>query len=335
MRRAAALAFLVAAAGAALAATFPPAAGPAGDPVRDAEPDGLLLLAVLSPERAMAADPRTGATSARELPGGTLCHGPLLAVGRRVVYVGSRKGRFVALSAPLGRPGRARSLGRADTMAASPTPGRLWLGRAIRLGRDAERIALREVDARGRVVARDVLPEWAMLDGVVGDGLLITRGSRIVLRRPQRPPRRIGAGWLFAAGASRVAWCKGGCRRVRIWSEAGEQTLDTPAGLRPDQAGRPAFSPDGERLALPVSTPGGSRVAVIDLELGEWSVLPGARIGGYKAIAWSPSGRWLYFTGRGDRLLAARGGVERPVRLPVRTGGPVMSIASRPGSAGP
>jgi hypothetical protein len=332
MRRAAALAFLVAAAGAALAATFPPAAGPAGDPVRDAEPDGLLLLAVLSPERAMAADPRTGATSTRELPGGTLCHGPLLAVGGRVVYVGSRKGHFVALSAPLGRPGRARSLGRADTMTPSPTPGRLWLGRAIRLGSDAERISLREVDARGRAVAgtRDVLPRWAMLDGVVGDGLLITRGSWIVLRRPQRPPRRIGAGWLLAVGGSRVAWCKGGCHRVRIWSEAGEQTLDTPVGLRPDQAGRPAFSPDGGRLAIPVFTPGGSRVAVIDLALGEWSVLRGARIGGYKATAWSPSGRWLYFTGRGHRLLAARGGVERPVRLPVRTGGPVMSIASTP-----
>ena len=48
------------------------------------------------------------------------------------------------------------------------------------------------------------------------------------------------------------------------------------------------------------------------------------------AAAWSPSGRWLYFTGRGNRLLASRDGVVRPVRLPVRTGGAVMSIASTP-----
>ncbi len=330
----AAFAALFATAGAGLAMTLAPSGGLGDDAPRverDA-PDGLLVLAVLSPERAMVADPRTGATTARELPGGTLCHGPLLAAGGRVVYVGSRNGRSVALSAPLGRPGRARSLGRADTMTASPAPGRLWLGRAIRLGSGAERVALRAVDARGRVVAgtRDVLPRWAMLEGVVGDGLLITRGWRIVLRRPHRPPLRIGDGWPLAAGAARVAWCGRGCRRVRVWSDAGGRALDLPEGLRPELAGQAAFSPDGTRLAMPVSTPGGSRVAVIDVERGEWSVLRGARTGGYRATAWSPSGRWLYYTGRGHRLLASRGGVERPVRLPLRTGGQVMSIASTP-----
>jgi hypothetical protein len=73
---------------------------------------------------------------------------------------------------------------------------------------------------------------------------------------------------------------------------------------------------------------------VIDLATGAWRVVPSARSAAYKAMAWSPSGRWLYFTGRRRRLSAARVGVERPVRLPVRTGGTVMSIASTTGSAG-
>jgi hypothetical protein len=289
------------------------------------------VLAVLSPERAMLVDPRTGATTARELPGGTLCHGPLLFTGGRVVYIGLRHGRFTALSAPLGRRGRARTLGRADTMTASSTPGRLWLGRSTRLGPGESRISLRELDVGGRAVARRTVPRWAMLEGVVDDGVVIARGRRIVLQPPQGPPRRIGVGWPLAAGGSRFAWCRGGCRRVRVWSGQGVQVLEPPAGLRPELAGEAALSPDGTRLALPVSTPRGARVAVVDLEHGEWRVVRGARTGGYMATAWSPSGRWLYFTGRGHGVHAARAGSGRAFRLPLRTGGAVMSIATARG----
>ena len=319
MRRAAALAAVASLAGATLVAALPPPAGPADAPVRDPGPDGRLVLAVLGPERAMVADPRSGETTARELPGGTLCHGPLVAAGGRVAYIGSRHGRFTALSAPLGRPGRARSLGHTDVLMASSTPGLLWLGRTSPLAGHRSRLSLREVDAGGRVVARarHVLPGRGTLGGSPDDGLLIARDWRMVLHRLH----------LIGAAGPRFAWCERGCRRVRAWTERGEHTLDPPAGLRPEPAARPAFSPDGERLALPVTTPAGARVAVVDLEAGRWRIVPGARIDGYMAAAWSPSGRWLYFTGRGNRLLASRAGVVRPVRLPVRTGGAVMSIA--------
>jgi hypothetical protein len=60
---------------------------------------------------------------------------------------------------------------------------------------------------------------------------------------------------------------------------------------------------------------------VIDLATRTWTVTPGARLGDYAALAWSPSGRWLYLGGRGDRVLASRGGTERAVRLPIRTRG--------------
>jgi len=117
----------------ALALALPSPAGSGAVPAVPPAPDGLLVLAVLAPERVLIADPRTGATAERELPGGTLCHGPVLAVGDRVVFSGSRGGRFVALSAPLGRTGRVRALGPADTITPSSTPGRIWLSHGHRL----------------------------------------------------------------------------------------------------------------------------------------------------------------------------------------------------------
>jgi hypothetical protein len=188
------------------------------------------------------------------------------------------------------------------------------------------------------VVARTsrLLPRWSRLVAVVDGGLLISRGRGLVLRGPRGARLFIRGGWPLAAAGGRFAWCTDGCRRLGVWSgETGGRVLDPPPGLRPDDRGQPAFSPDETRLALPVRTrDGASRVAVVDLEQDSWSVVPGARIAGYRATAWSPSGRWLYFTGPRDRVLASRGGSERPVRLPVRTGGAVMAIASTPGSAG-
>jgi hypothetical protein len=325
---------------AALAATslglaLPAAAGTPGErhePAGPAEPDGMLVLAVLSPERAMVADPRTGATTARELPGGTLCHGPLLVTGGRVVMFDVHRRELVPRSLPLVPDGSAKPLGRADTALASSDAGRVWLGRYTWVDDKHGWISLREVGTAGRVTARMRIPlaRWAWPVAVVDGGLLTNRGRGIVLRRPQGPRVRIANGWPLAADGHRFAWCPRGCRRLGVWSPTSAQLLDPPRGLRPDERGEPAFSPDGSRLALPVRTPAGSRVAVVDLDRGAWHVVRGSRLGDYRATAWSPSGGWLYFAGRGERLLASRDGVAPPVRLPIRTGGTVMSIASRP-----
>jgi hypothetical protein len=323
---------------AALALALPAAAGePRGQVDRDEQPsvpDGLLVLAVLSPERAIVADPRTGATTARELPGGTLCHGPLVAAGGRALLLDLDGPRVVARSVSLARGGRGRSLGSADTAIAAAAPDRLWLGRTTRANQRTRRIALREVGADGRVVARagGLLSRWEGLSAVMDDGgLLLTRGSGLVLRRPGRPRLLFRGAWPLAADGARFAWCGRRCRRVHVWSTTGERSLDPPGGLRPRQYPAAAFSPDGSRLAVPLA---GSRIGVIDLGTGAWRVVPGPRTAGYKAMAWSPSGRWLYFAGPADRLYAARDGAERAVRLPIRTGGTVMSIAaSTPGSA--
>jgi WD40-like Beta Propeller Repeat len=306
-----------------LAGTLAQPADPGLRHASGAEPDGLLVLAVLSPERAMVADPRTGATSERRLAGGTLCHGPVLAVGHRVVLAGSRARRSVALSLPLSLAGRGRSLGAAETITASRSPGRVWLG----TGRT--RLSLREVDAAARPVAQTTLraPAWSTVEAVVDDGFVVGHEAELSVRRRGFPTRTLRGAWLVAAGGSRLAWCRQGCHRLRVWSEDADRILEPPAGVRPIAGPPAAFSPDDRRLAVQVRTGGRDRVAVIDLTSGGWHVVPG-RLVGYRSVAWSPSGRWLYFTGSRDRVLGWRTGAERPVALPIDTGGAVMSIAT-------
>jgi hypothetical protein len=90
---------------------------------------GRLVLAVLAPERVMVADPRTGHTRAREVPGGTLCHGPVIVAAGRIVYAGARGGRPVALSC------RSITAGGSARWAVR----RRWSRRAVRPGSAAGR----------------------------------------------------------------------------------------------------------------------------------------------------------------------------------------------------
>jgi hypothetical protein len=255
------LLFLVAAGVAAAPADAPDSEAPAS------ASDGMLVMGVVGAdasgtvrgERAVVADPRTGETRARRLPGGTLCWGPVLAVGDRVVFSGSRGGRAVALSLPLTLHGRPRSLG--------------------------------------------PLPRWSTPEGVPDDG------------------------FVMADDKSGVAWCDGRCRAVHIQAGDGSQVITPPAGLRTQAGADAAFSPDGDRLALAVTDRAGvTRVAVADLAGGGWTVVPGGRLRGYGAIAWSPLGAWVYFTRAEKRVFAWAPGMAQAKPLPVHPGGTVMSI---------
>jgi hypothetical protein len=324
------LALLLAAAGAAQA----PAEAPAPE-----APDGLLVMGAVGRddsasavhgERAMVADPRTGAVRARLLPGGTLCYSEVTAVGDRVLYAGHRGRRSVTLTLPLTLTGAPRSLGGTGTVTPSATPGRLWLGRWHH-GRTSTLATLREVELEGEAVSRTSgrLPRWSGVVAATAGGFLISSGRDLTLwdRGLERPLRRIRDRWLIAAGSSSFAWCGPRCGTLRVWSRDGERRFEPPAGIRV-RIGEGALSPDGSRLAVPVTHEGGSRVGVLDIAARSWTVVPGGGLHGYEAMAWSPSGRWLYFTGRGRRLLAWRPGSGHAVRLPADPGGTVMSIST-------
>ena len=166
----------------------------------------------------------------------------------------------------------------------------------VAAGQETMRMALREVDAGGRVVARmsHVLPRWGKLVAVVDGGLLISRGSRARAAPAATPatphPRRL------AARRRRLALRVvpgGGCRRLGVWSsEEGDRVLEPPAGLRPDDrgTGRPSRrtgrawrspSQDAGRLARRRDRRRARRAGASSR---------GGRIDGYRATAWSPVG---------------------------------------------
>jgi hypothetical protein len=293
-----------------------------------ARPDGLLVIAALSPERAIVADPLTGRTRERVFPGGTLCHGELLAVGDRFLFMGMRGGELVPRTAPLAAPERARTLAAAGTVTPAVTQGHLWLGK-----RRGTSLELREVDLQGVEHARTTLPfgRWGGILAHVGQEFLTRDANGLVLGDERFP----GA-FLVAAQGNRFAWCDDPCPRVGLWHNGDRSELTPPAGVLVQVSRPAAFSPDGSRLALSVTVRGRPRYAVVELASGAWSIVPDARPGDYAALAWSPSGAWLYVNS-GDRIAASRAGRERVTPLPIRTRDTVMSIAtaSRPGSAAP
>jgi hypothetical protein len=305
-------------------------------------PDGLLVLGVaggrdgrtVTSELAVVVDPRTGRRWSRRLAGGTLCHGPLLAGGDGVVFSGDEGRLPVARTLPLDLGGQARSLGRADVSVPVGSSGRLLIGRA-RFGRRRTVLGpLRELSQSGRtsVRSRMVLPRWSSVEAGVDGDILVTTNRLLALWDPAagRPRLSLRGAALLAAGGHRFAWCKGACAGVRVWTPHGALTVSPPTGARPVSWVRGAFSPDDRTLALAVRTGNGVRAAVVDLATGTWTVIRGAPLGEYQAMAWSPSGEWLVFTAARRRLIAWQRGARHALELPGRPRGTVMSVATAP-----
>jgi WD40-like Beta Propeller Repeat len=304
-----------------------------------AAPDGRLVLGIHGGgEFAAVADPRSGAIRTRRLAGGTLCHGPVLALGDRVVFGGYRGRQAVVRTLPLSLDGSPELLGRAETFTPSAVPGRLWLGHwpgptQRRWTNSPVEVVLREVDGEGRISANEgmLLPRFTQLHVALDDRFVATEGRWLTVRAPgrSRPLLRIRDGWFAGAHGSRFAWCPGGgCRTLRVRSPQGEHRVALPAGTR-WLGSEGVFSPDGLKLALPIVADGDSRLAVVDLRTRSWALAPG-QPGGYPTAAWSPSGRWLYFTAGERKLRAWQPGAPSALTLPIRPRGTILSIAAAP-----
>lgn len=142
------------------AASIPVVVAPSGSGSPDeSDPDGLLVLGVVSRygglmrEHAVVADPRTGQRDIRQLEGGALCHGPVLAVGDRVLASGSRGHHPVVLSFRLDVRGRPRVVAAGDQFVRSGSPGRLWVARTESSWRKRSRPCARSSRAAGPCTA--------------------------------------------------------------------------------------------------------------------------------------------------------------------------------------
>jgi hypothetical protein len=319
---------------------------PAADPAARGE---RLVLAVVGNERSasavhgervVVADPGSGEARSRRLPGGTFCHGPLMAAGDRVVYTGYQGSKAALVSLPLTLAGAPRPLGRADTIIPSARTGHVWLGR---WQRKATRAAFREVaipgeDATSRArLGRDTriagpLPgRWNAFHAALPGGFVIEtrRGLAFWDGRAARPLRGGHRAWPVASGGPRFAWCRGHCRSVRVRTPGGERAFRSPAQVRLMGAAG-SFSPDGRRVAVPVAQGHRNHAAVLDLRSGQWSMVPGGALSVYGALAWSTTRDRLYLATRGGGLRAWRPGAEHAETLPVDPGGTVMSISIAP-----
>jgi hypothetical protein len=177
---------------------------------------------------------------------------------------------------------------------------------------------------------RPWLPDWTAVHGTVAGRLLIESGRRLMLwdRDMGEPVRTIRTTWLLAAGRTSFAWCGPGCHTLGVWSPSGERRFRPPPGTTL-YIGKGALSPDGERLAVPVTKGGRQRAAVLDLATESWTIVPGGALSDfYVPMAWSPSGEWLYLAGRSGRLFAWQVGDAAASRLAADPGGTVMSIAT-------
>jgi hypothetical protein len=341
------------------------AAGDGADPAARGE---RLVLAVVGNERSasavhgervLVADPGARQVHSRRLPGGTLCHGPLMAAGDRVIYTGYRGPKATLMSLPLTLTGAPSPLPSADTVVPSARPGHVWLGRWDQAGKRT-RATFREVAVPGEAatsrawVGSEVPPpgpgvrarrsgspsriagplpsRWNALQAAALPGGFVIETRRTLAfwdGHTARPLRGGHRAWPVASGGGRFAWCRGNCRSVRVRTPTWERAFRSPANLRPTGSGG-SFSPDGHHLAVAVAQGRRTHAAVLDLRSGEWSMVRGRALSAYGALAWSTTRDRLYLATRGGGLRAWRPGAQHAETLPIDPGGTVMSISIAP-----
>ena len=307
--------------GVAAAAVIALLAAPSGAGDREL-PAGRLVLGLHPPERIAVVDVRNGHTVVRRVPGGTLCHGPLVVSGGRLILSGAAGRRPAVDSLDLGT-GHRRRLGLATHYLASARPGRVWLA-TMSYGAHPSLGSIREVTAAGRTtfVSRHRAPALNLV-GARDDGLLFEKREHLLVWSPRsgRVVRRMPGAYVLSARAGRVAWCRGGCAQIHLAGPGGDRVRSLPA---PGFSG--AFSPDGALLAVALA---GGRLAIVDVVAGSVQELPGVRLAeGSGALAWSSDGDWLFLSAARGRLIAYRPSSEQLEVLPARPPGHVLELAA-------
>ena len=259
----------------------------AAAPSVPALPQERLVLGVHPPERVAVVDVATGAVEQRRLPGGTLCHGPLMASGVRAL---------------LPKPG--------EQYLHSARAGAFWALR-VRPGHVRASV-VREISGAGRTLFRARRrPPAGYPSGAVASGIVFESRGRGRIWDPRSGALRPAGGeWLVGSSEHGSAWCDGRCRRLRIRAD-GRAQAEAPRGSS-FLPGSGRLSPDGSRLAVALSGTR-TRIALVDVRSGSVEPLP-VPAAARGVVAWSPSGDWLYAAGQGGRVAAyspARGGPSR------------------------
>ncbi len=299
---------------------------PTHEPASTDMPEGRLVLGLHPPERVAVLDVASGALVERRVPGGTLCHGPLMVSGPNLFFLGSRRGRGALMSLDLTLERRARVVSWSRRQyVPSARAGAFWA-----LGAGS---APREVTPGGSVLFRSrVRPPAGYPMGATADGIVLEHRGRTRIWNPRSGALRAAPGtWMVAASADRSVWCGPRCRRLR---------LDVPGGARPAERlpdgwsfnpGTGSLSAGGSLLAVAAyreRRPYATRIALVHTAGGALELLPAPLPASRGELAWSPSGEWLYVPVAGRRIAAYRPRDRRLVTLPVRLADDVIDIAA-------
>ena len=220
---------------------------------------------------------------------------------------------------------------------------RIWVGFLGSESAATERALgeLREIDASGEVITRDVKPPngaWPYAE--LTSGLLFQGPGPIRLWDPedQRTVRTFPweqIGDIGPVGGDLLASCIESCEQLILtdFATGDQRRIAAPDG-RALVAPEASFSPDRTILAVPVKEAGGGwksfssydrELALVSLESGDVQIVPDSTVSpGYVFTAWSPDGREVFITG-GERhaardLIAYRPGDDRARVLDVEVG---------------
>jgi hypothetical protein len=215
---------------------------------------------------------------------------------------------------------------------------RIWVGFLDRESPPTERglRELREIDSAGNVIEGGVEPpDGAWPYAEVGGGLLF-QSPRPTLWDPDTGKTRRTWEWEEIGDMGPVSsnllassdYSSGELRLTDVIT--GDQRRFAPPPGAKFVGWAASFSPDGTRLAVPLSTTGdvnhGSQeLTVLDVTSGEIERVPGSGVPpGYVFTAWSSDGQEAFLTGgerfEERRIVAYRLGRERATRLDVAVG---------------
>lgn len=221
---------------------------------------------------------------------------------------------------------------------------RIWVGFLDPKSSAAERrlSELREIDADGNVLRRDIEPPggaWPYAE--MTSGLLFPGGKQdgVSLWDPEK--RRfvrsirwetigdIGpvSGDLLASGSNE------GNLTLTDFASGEQRRIRAPAGFD-FVAYEATFSPDGRTLAVPVKAVGaggrsdprsGRKLGLLDLDSGETAIVAGSAVpAGYVFSAWAAEGNQVFLTGgerfKGRTIVSYRLGEPRARTLDVEVG---------------
>lgn len=315
------------------------------DPAHKAQadlPSGTLILLPLREAVLTAIDVRTGETTNREVPvgpGDALYH--LVKTGDRLVLYGGS----VTYALDLTLDGEPTSLGESLYFVPSATDGRVWLvthdPASPATVRDLR--AVREVTLDGRVTAQSVGPPPCPGPTVVAavEAGVLCQDDGLVVWEPAtgKVLKRLAGSYPVDVHGDIVAWCGNGCPALHLTNTrtGEEKVIQADASFSFNETYDGAFSPDGSLLAVPVtvdgrepaSRGGSDGVALIDVRTRSVELVAGSRSGVYTALAWSPTGDWLFFTDGEGRVMVYQPGMARATSLPATVPNPVLDMVVR------